>query len=178
MNQVTLRQDGEMLQGEKQIENSPLMFLSYEVMLEKEYTLRSLFRMFEKYPPFQELNAFIPSYMEQYRSSPESGCLYDGFDRLEFGKTVEMIGFPGRPRLEIYHSLYGESGGRPSAIRSVPLENLLDMPLKLGRLKHIVFGDRIDILEFDTVFNLFEFIDGVLWELGFQGTLMACELRR
>ena len=58
------------------------------------------------------------------------------------------------------------------------LENILDMPLKLGKLKHIVFGDKVDILEFDTVFNLFEFIDGIMWELGFQGTLTACELRR
>ena len=42
------------------------------------------------------------------------------------------------------------------------LENLLDMPLKLGRLRHIVFGDKVDTLEFETVYSLFEFIDGVV----------------
>lgn len=134
--------------------------------------------MFEKYPMLTKLNAFFPTYMEQYRSSPKSGCVYAGFDELEFSKTAEMIGFPGEPRLEIYNSLRGACGKETCDLRYVQLENLLDMPLKLGKLKHIVFGDKIAQFEFDTVFNLFEFIDGILWELSFQGTLMACELRR
>ncbi len=178
MHQVTLIPDGTLVHEGRGVDTEPLVFLSYQVLLGEGYTLRSYFRMFEKYPVFQKLNAFFPSYMTQYRSSPESDCRYDGFDHLTFAKTVEMIGFPGKPRLEMYHSLIGKAGGETVEIRSVPLENLLDMPLMLGRLKHIVFGDRVDILEFDTVCNLFEFIDGIVWELGFQGTLMACELRR
>jgi hypothetical protein len=118
--------------------------------------------------------AVVPEHMKP----AEEGCRTHAFDRLEFGKTVEMIGFPGKPRLEIYHSLYGAVGTEKVEIRQIPLEELLDMPLGLGRLKHIVFGDRVDVLEFDTVFTLFEFIEGIVWELGFQGTLMACELRR
>lgn len=178
MDQVTLAADGSLIQGGRKIDAHSLMMLSYEAVLAEGVTLRSLFRMFEAYPEFQKLNAFLPSYMEQYRESPESGCIYDWFDYLEFVKTVEMIGFPGKPRLEIYHSFYGVAAGEPVEIRSVPLENLLDMPVKLGKLKHIVFGDKVDMLAFDTVFSLFELIDGILWELGFQGTLMSCELRR
>ena len=52
------------------------------------------------------------------------------------------------------------------------------MSLKLGRLKHVVFGDKVDIFEFDTVFTLFEFIDGITWELSFHVTPEQCELRR
>jgi hypothetical protein len=52
------------------------------------------------------------------------------------------------------------------------------MPLRLGKLKHVVFGDKIDVFEFETVFSLFEFIDGVAWELSFHGAPEACELRR
>lgn len=178
MNRVTLTRKGEILHEGKLVETEPLMFLGFETLLEEGFTLRSFFRIFEKYTQLQKLNAFFSSYMDQYRSSPKEGCLYDGFDRLEFGKTVEIIGFPGKPRLEIYHSLFGAAGNEAVEIRSVPLENMLDMPLKLGKLKHIVFGDKVDVLEFDTVFNLFEFVDGIMWELGFQGTLTACELRR
>jgi hypothetical protein len=58
------------------------------------------------------------------------------------------------------------------------LENLLDLPVKLGRLKHVIFGDRVDIFEFDTVYTLFEFIDGIAWELSFHGTPKQCEIRR
>jgi len=133
--------------------------------------------MFEKYPILEQLNTFFPAYRKQYIANPEKDCVYEGFTHLEFIKTVEMIGFPGEPRLEIYNSLKGVYGTEVSDIRSVSLDNLLDMPVRLGKLKHIVFGDKVDIFEFDTVFNLFEFIDGILWELSFQGTLMQCELR-
>jgi hypothetical protein len=87
-----------------------------------------------------------------------------------------MIGFPGDPRLEIYNTLCGVRGKETCEIKSFHLDNLLDMPLKLGLLKHIVFGDKVDIFEFDTVFSLFEFIDGVAWELSFQGTPKECAL--
>ena len=50
------------------------------------------------------------------------------------------------------------------------------MPLKLGMLKHIIFGDKVDVFEFDTVFSLFEFIDGIVWELSFHGTPKECAL--
>jgi len=100
------------------------------------------------------------------------------FDYLCFGKTVEMAGFPGTPKLTIYHWLNGVSRTETSEIRSVALENFLDMPLQLGRLKHVVFGDKMDTFDFETAYSLFEFIDGIVWELSFQGTLTACELRR
>lgn len=179
MNHVTLRDDGILAEGGRTAEADPLMYLGYQVVLDEGCTLRSVFRMLERYAVFQKLNAFLTSCLGQYRNSPERGCVSDAFGHLEFAKNVEMIGFPGKPRVEIYNSLYGVAGGGEAvSLRTVPLENLLDMPLRLGRLKHIVFGDRVDVLVFDTVFNLFELIDGILWELGFQGTLMACELRR
>ena len=89
-----------------------------------------------------------------------------------------MIGYPGKPRLEIYHSLQGRSGSETEQLKSSSLEGLLDMPVKLGKLKHMVLGDQVDIFEFETVFSLFEFIDGIAWELSFHGTPEACEIRR
>ena len=47
---------------------------------------------------------FYPAYLERYRQSPSSGCLFEDFDCLELAKTVEMIGVPDK-RLEIYNSL-------------------------------------------------------------------------
>lgn len=178
MNKITLKQDGTILHKGDGVEGDPLMFLGFQVELDEAYTLRSYFLMFERYPPLTKLNAFFTTYMEQYRSAPGEGCTYGGFDHLEFGKTAEMIGFPGKPRLEIYNSLRGVCGSESLDLRSVQLENILDMPFRLGRLRHIVFGDKVDVFEFDTVYNLFEFVDSMLWELSFHGTLMACALRR
>ena len=108
---------------------------------------------------------------------PDKGCDAGLLDFLEFGKTVEMIGVPDK-RMEIYNSLSGVLASETAEIRSMQLAGLLDVPLKLGRLKHIVFGDRVDIFEFDTVYTLFEFIDGIAWQLSFHATPEHCKLRR
>jgi hypothetical protein len=101
-----------------------------------------------------------------------------GLDRLLLNKTIEMIAFPGEPRLEIYHSLYGVKGNETLEIRFFTLDSLLDLPFRLGKLKHVVFGDSIDLFEFETVYTLFEVIDAVAWELSFHGTQRACTIRR
>ena len=178
MNQVTLIKDGSIVHNGKAVESNPLVFLSYQVVLEEGCVLRSFFKMLEKYPVLVEVNAFFPTFLEKYHESPESGCEYPGFDCLELGKNVEMIGFPGKPRLEIYTTFLGIQGDDQTEIKSLQIESLLDVPVRLGPLKHVVFGDKVDIFEFETVFNFFEFLDGIAWELSFHGTPKHCELRR
>lgn len=178
MNTVTLGTDGLLLVNGQAVGSRPLMFLNAQVLLSANYTLRSFFQMIERYPIFVDLNVFFTTCMESYRSCPAGGCHDQSIDYLLLSKTIEMIGFPGPPRLEIYHSLYGVQGSQLSEVRFYPLETLLDVPLKLGKLKHVVFGDKMDMFEFDTVFTLFEFIDAIVWELSFHGSLQACEIRR
>jgi hypothetical protein len=177
MNAVTLKSDGAINLNGKTVKAEPLDILCYQISLEDTYTLRSFFKMLNKYSLLAKLNAFFPSYIDQYDSCPEQGCDAGLLDYLEFGKTVEMIGVPDK-RLEIYNSLFGVQAGAATEIKSMQLAGLLDIPLRLGRLKHIVFGDRVDIFEFETVYTLFEFIDGIAWQLGFHATPEQCELRR
>ncbi len=177
MNAVTLKTDGAIDLNGKAVDLERLDLLSCQIALEDVYTLRSFFKMLDKYALFAQLNTFFPTYTEQVQSCPEQGCDAGLLDYLEFGKTVEMIGVPDK-RLEIYNSLFGVHASETSEIKSMQLASLLDVPLKLGRLKHIVFGDRVDIFEFDTVYTLFEFIDGIAWQLSFHATPEHCELRR
>ena len=177
MNAVTLKADGAIDIDGKTATAEALDLLSCQVVLEDVYTLRSFFKMLNKYTVFAKLNAFFPSYIDQYESCSEQGCDAGLLEYLEFGKTVEMIGVPDK-RLEIYNSLFGVHTGQTIEIKSMQLDSLLDLPLKLGKLKHIVFGDRVDIFEFETVYTLFEFIDGIAWQLGFHATPEQCELRR
>ena len=177
MNDVTLKKDGSIDLNGKVAATDGLDLLSFQIALEETYSLRSFFKMLENYMQFAKLNAFFPSQTEHYRSCPEDGCNGGGLDYLEFVKTVEMIGVPEK-RLEIYNSLIGVHKSQVNEIKSMQLNSLLDIPLKLGKLKHIVFGDRVDIFEFDTVYTLFEFIDGIAWQLGFHATPEQCELRR
>lgn len=177
MNAVTLKPDGAINLSGQTVDTVRLDLLSYQITLEEVYSLRSFFRMLDQYALFAKLNAFFPTFTEQVQSCPPNGCDSGLFDYLEFGKTVEMIGVPDK-RLEIYNSLSGVYASETSEIKSMQLASLLDVPLRLGRLKHVVFGDRVDIFEFDTVYTLFEFIDGIAWQLSFHATPEHCELRR
>ena len=178
MNIITLQNDGAVINNQKTVESGLLMFLGFKVELGKDYTLRSYFQMIEKYPLLAEVNAFFSESMKKYSACPKGACTCNGFDYLEFVKTVEMIGFPGKPHLDIYHSLRGRHHDEVFEIKDIPLENLLDMTLRLGQLKHILLGDKVDTFEFETDYNLFEFIDGIAWELSFHGTPLHCEIRR
>lgn len=177
MNVVTLKSDGTIFQNGAVVETDPLSLLSCQVGLEEKFTLRSYFLMLEKYPLLSRVNPFFPAIREQYLSCPKSECIWDEINSLELSKAVEMIGFP-RKRLEIYNTLQGVYGEKRFEIKSMQLEHLLDITVKLGKVKHIVFGDNIDLFEFDTVFTLFEFIEGILWELSFNANPKHCEIRR
>jgi hypothetical protein len=172
---LSLKKDGAIFDKQGAVDSDVLKYLSYQISLEDQYTLRSFFKMVAKYELLGRLNSYLPTCLEQYLNCPEQGCESGLIDYLEFAKTVEMIGFPEK-RLEIYSSIRGIHNGDSLEIRSLQLNSLLDLPLKLGKLKHVVFGDRVDIFEFDTVFTLFEFIDGITWELGFLVTPEQCEL--
>jgi hypothetical protein len=178
MNTIILKSDGALAQDDQPIAADPLVYLGHKVELGQDYTLRSFFKMVERYPVFTNLNAFLPECMGLYRDCPGGECLAPGVGHLELFKTVEMMGFPGEPRLEIYHTLCGVEGKDTCEIKAFPLENLLDMPVHIGKLKHVVFGDKVDVLEFDTVFNLFEFIEGIVWQLSFHRSPKECALRR
>lgn len=178
MNTVTLRSDGFLAQRGEAIQADPLVFLGHQVVLDRDYTLRSFFKMVEHYSVFGKLNAFLPECLQQYRSCPDGECVAPGVGHLELYKTVEMTGFPGEPRMEIYHTLCGVQETDTCEIKAFPLEQLLDMPVHIGKLKHVVFGDQVDVLEFDTVFNLFEFIEGIVWQLSFHRSPKECALRR
>jgi hypothetical protein len=174
---VSLKRDGTIHYKQSTVDSDVLKYLSFQIGLEEGYTLRSFFEMIGKYALLGKLNSFLPTYTEQYLACPQQGCDSTLLDYLEFAKTVEMIGHPEK-RLEIYSSVSGIQNKDSVEIRSLQLNSLLDMPLKLGRLKHVVFGDRVDIFEFDTVFTLFEFIDGITWELSFHVIPEQCQLRR
>ena len=178
MEGLTLKSDGTILLKGRPFAGDPLAFLNHQVQLEEGYSLRHFFRLFDVHDDLKRLSVFAPACLGRYREGPESGCTVDEFDCLELSKTVEMIGFPGRPALEIYMSFQGIRGKNAQELKFFPLERLLDMPVSLGLLKHIIFGDKVDVFEFETVYTLFEFIDGIAWALSFHNTPEQCGIGR
>jgi hypothetical protein len=176
MNRVILQPDGQLIAQARESVQQPLGCLGHQVQLDEGCKLRSYFQMLVKYPVLRQLGAFYEHITDQYQRCPADGCLWHAFDHLELAKTVEMIGYPGSPRLEIYNVFRGVDATQTHEIRSLAMEFLLDMPLRLGRLKHVIFGDNMDTFDFETVYTLFEFIDSIAWELSFHGTPAQCNL--
>ena len=176
MNQVHLKNNGLLVYNQQPVENDPLIYLGYKVAVENDYSLRSFFQMLERYEILAKLNPFLPSYMKQFCLCPKSRCRTDDIDHIELGKTIEMIGFPGDPRIETYVSLTGRRDRETVDIQALWLENLLDMGIRLGKLKHVIFGDQIDIFEYDTIFSFFDFIDGISWQLSFHNMPAECRI--
>jgi hypothetical protein len=173
-----LNGDGRLTRAGDLAVEDPLAVLGHALELDTGASLRSYFRMLLRYPLLTRTSPFLPDLLDQYGKLPAEGCRWADCHHLEFSKTVEMIGFPGDPKLEIYRSLTGRREGEQGRLdlKLVPLGMLLDMPLRLGRLRHVIFGDNIDTFEFDTVYTLFEFVDGVAWQLGFQSAPEACHI--
>ena len=176
MNIIALQPDGGLLYGQGKMDGDPLPFLGFQVELGQGCSLRSFFRMMERYPVLSQLNPFTPSFLTSFQDCPASGCRVEGVEHLELLRKVEMTGFPGDPGMNIYISFEGRSGDDSWDIKPFWLEHLLDLPLVLGGLKHSVFGDKIDDFDFDTAFNLFELIDGICWQLSFHNLPETCRV--
>lgn len=177
MNRVLLKPNGELEGDGRVIVERLLSCLGYQLQLDDGCTLRSFFALIASHPYFKEMIDFYAILRKQYNQCPARECRWPDFQWLEFGKVVAMIGYPGPPRLEIYHALYGVSQDATAETRQLPLSVLLDMPLRLGKLKHRVFGDRMDLFTFETVYTLFEFIDGMAWDLSFHAASAHCLTR-
>lgn len=177
MNDVRLRKNGILNHNGRDVKKDPLMLLGCPVALDGDVLLRSYFQMLDIYPVFTRLGPFIPDCAAQYKTLAGKDCrTTPAIDHLELGKTIEMIGYPGEPKMEQYTTLTGIDKTSPVDMASFGLESLLDVPLRLGKLKHIVFGDKCDMFHFKTIFTLFEFIDGISWELSFHNTPKQCRI--
>jgi hypothetical protein len=178
METVLLRADGVMCEDGRPLPGDPLAMLGRAVELGEGYRLRSFFLMLERYPELTRLSVFLPWFMEKYPGWPKKAPIPLGVDGLRLDRTVEMIGYPGPARLEIYSGLIGTCGAEEVEIKPHPVETLLEAPLALGSCTHKVLGDRFGDMAFATVFSLFEFIEAVSWQLSFHGSPMECALRR
>lgn len=97
MNTVLLTQSGELNHQGSPVAADPLPFLNHAVTLVPELTLRAYFRLLERHPMLARLNHFFKESLNEYRSCAGDNCCTEEFNHLEFGKSVEMIGYPGSP---------------------------------------------------------------------------------
>lgn len=179
MEKLRLAKDGRLTRDGVAATN-PLPLLPLPLELEEGCTLRSFFALLKRYPLLQELSEFLPGALDEAENCPPTGCSTEEMRAVVLGKSLELIGFPGPVRTEYYTwlrgrglselSMAGPAGADDNQpdkeIRFIPLARLLDTPLELGCLQHVILGDIDRRLFCQTRFTLFELVDGLAWELG------------
>lgn len=179
MDEVILHDDGGLWTPHGRPVDDALAVLGARLRLGEGCTLGAVGRMAAAYPELQRLSPFAPDLAALCGSGDRAQSPPPGLARLELSRVVEVVGHPPPPRMDIYHVLRGVLlDGEDVEPRQWRVESLLAVPLVLGPLRHVVFGDRVDRFGFETVCTLFDFFDGVIWQLAFHGTPGACALRR
>lgn len=131
--------------------------LRMRLELDGDVTLRSFFRLLKRNPLAREL-------------VPGLG------DALRLGKRVELTGFPGTPRVDVYLAVEGVGDELPE-LRFFRLRDMLDTPLQTGTARHVLLGETATALDAETSFTVFDLLEGMGWELGFQGGSLTCNLK-
>ena len=155
-----------------------LKWLGNPIELDPAFTLRSFFLMIRHYPELKNISEILGPLLEIISKNDSVENMSGGIESLIFYKTIEIRGFPGKPKLILYNSLKGVIQKTLKDLKFFHPETLLDHILTLGNLKHIVFGDREDIFEYETVYTMFELIEGIAWELSFNFNPLQCSIRR
>ena len=199
MDKIRLTKEGRIIASSGDGITEPIAALHSATELERGWSLRSFCNMLRLYPELQSISDFLPVALAEAETCPAFGCQCEEVRKLVLGKTMELIGFPGKPRAEMYTWLRGmgltplgamplqkveESAGMcgvatelaqlmqaDKEIRFIPLAMLLDVPIYLGGLQHVVLGDINKSLMCETRFMLFEVIDGLAWEFGFHSAI-------
>ena len=181
METIQIRKDGTILKKNKPVRTHCLDLLGHSVCLAPDFMLASFFQMVRAYPQLKKVSPLFEAFLGII---PETGPVPERSDEIKgltFYKTIEIIGFPGTPAIQIYNSLKGRMPDKlhePMDLKFFHLESLLGHTLSLGQLQHIVFGDNQDIFSFDTFYTLFELLEGIAWELSFNFNPLECSIRR
>ncbi len=156
---------------------NPLALLSHLVELADGFRLCSFFSMVQTHTNLIQLSELLDPLLTMAEEAGKGYPKAREIDGLIFYKTVTMKGFPGKPGVEIYNSLKGVKGEKILGLKFFQMAGLLEHDLRLGELKHIIFGDGQDMFTYDTHYSLFELIEGVTWEMSFNFNPLQCSIR-
>ena len=150
--------------------------LRMKLEIDEDATLRSFFRLLRRCPLAREVAPGLAEALEEAEACPPAGCRYPGLEALRLAKRVELSGFPGAPRVDVYLAVEGVGDDLPE-LRFFRLRDMLDTPLRTGRARHVLLGEAASELDAETSFTLFDLLEGMGWELGFQGGSLTCNLK-
>ncbi|MCP4720901.1 MAG: hypothetical protein GY860_15720 [Desulfobacteraceae bacterium] len=176
MEKICLTKEGIILKRDKPVKGSAFSLLSHTIELAPGFTLASFFALISKYPELIKMSQLLDTFLTMAKAGGQFSKTSD-IEGLVFFKTVAMKGFPGKPEIQIYNSLKGIKDNQNKALKFFQMESLLEHELILGDLKHIIFGDELDMFTYETFYSFFELIEGITWEMSFNFNPLQCSIR-
>ncbi|MCG8637693.1 MAG: hypothetical protein MI863_27960 [Desulfobacterales bacterium] len=177
MENIVLTQGGRILKRGVPFTGNPISLLSHLVTLEHGFRLSSFFAMVRAHTDYIQLSELAEPLLSMAEEAGKGYPKSAELDGLVFYKTIAMKGFPGKPGVEIYNSLKGVKGEKHLGLKFFQMAGLLEHELRLGELKHIIFGDGQDMFTYETHYSLYELIEGVIWEMSFNFNPLQCSIR-
>lgn len=177
MDGVQLCADGRLFVDDRAFAGDALNLLGFALTLDPDCTLASVFRLVRRFPDLARLSEFwailLPSGVDPDNPPPAA------LDQLVVVKSVEIIGVPAPPRVDVHTAVRGFMGGSPvGELKAWPVPVLLGVPLVLGDLTHSLLGDAFIEMRFAAVFTLFEVLDALAFQLSFHGAPSECAVKR
>ena len=176
---VTITASGSLIHGEGSSASSsepPLRLLGCPVRFASGVTLGSIVQLLEASPTLQEISPLTTPFLDLFSHAAGGESSHSGFF-LSLTRIVELKAHPGEPRVNLFISLEAKSGDTTHPLDLFGPADLASMPLTLGPLRHIVFGDALHSEIFHTDYTLFEVLDAIFWELSFYWDKSRCGIR-
>ena len=154
--------------------------LRMRLELDGDVTLRSFFRLLKRNPLARELVPGLGDALAEAEACPASGCRYPGLEALRLGRRNDNVLLGDLGSLVGPHAdadaVEGVGDELPE-LRFFRLRDMLDTPLQTGTARHVLLGETATALDAETSFTVFDLLEGMGWELGFQGGSLTCNLK-
>lgn len=175
---ITITKNGFVLLKDKIISNNHILsVISDKIILDKDFNLRSFFKMFINYPKLISLEAYLLDYVDLYSRTfcysdeieNNDKIIFNNYFVKEYNKCADIR----------HNLIFQNSTNHKYTIDSIQLERLIDCKFVLSNKLYVydlinidnkkIFNQSHEIYTIEYPCNLFEFI---LWSSGslFKGT--------
>lgn len=156
-----------------------LGLLQSNVTLEDGYTLRSLFKLLEKYPVLLWLEWSFINFIDEYKSCPPKGCVSDNLTHIVIAKYASIDCCGEEKELIVSTHVSGKIEGieETYALDFSPLNTLLDLKLQFDTAGFYKEEDlykkgraKKKVEYYPHSYTLWDLCTSIMGELSFHGT--------
>jgi len=163
-------------------QESNLFYILHDIIeLDDDIIVRDWFNLIKNYPTFIKLDPFIEEYFKEFDKCPKEGCIDPELEEIVLQKFIQIENYEdsqkGLFECEIFIDISGKFKDETFGLDFLPLQDYLDLPLKLLNGKYIKTIESNTSKKFEVItedlkinYTLYEFITSFIYEISFYGS--------